>query len=100
MPGTRKRLNVSLLVPFMVMALVFGLLLWKKYRHSREVPKLPHLQETAKPPTAVLFFVADGVRLGREARELEPCNDSETCVREVLNELFNGPVGEMDDAIA
>lgn len=97
--GRSKRINVNLLIPFLVFALVFGVLILQKYRASREVPPAPHLQQPSGARTAVLFFVVDGNRLGREARELEPCEEPAACVKGVLNELFNGPVGDLDAAL-
>ena len=97
--GRRKRINISLLIPFLVMALVFGLLIRQKYQASREVPPQPHLQQPSGVRTAVLFFVADGTRLGREARELEPCGETTACVKSLLDELSSGPVGDMDAAL-
>jgi hypothetical protein len=97
--GRRKRINISLLIPFLVFALVFGVLIWQKYQASREMPPAPHLQPPSGARTAVLFFVADGNRLGREARELEPCGEPAACAKGVLNELFNGPVGDLDEAL-
>ncbi|BCS54888.1 GerMN domain-containing protein [Geobacter sp. SVR] len=94
----RKRSNISLLIPFLVVALVFGLLIWQRYRASRQTITPPHIQQPSGLHTAVLFFVADGTSLAREARQLDPCEDAEACAREVLEELFYGPVGELDDA--
>lgn len=95
----RKRVNISLLIPFLAIALVFGGIIWQKYRASREVPLVPQLQYPVGKRTVVLFFVADGVRLAREAREIDPCDDSAVCVKRVLEELANGPVGEFDEAL-
>lgn len=97
--AARKRINISLLIPFLVIALVFGVLIWQKHRASRVMPSVPHVQKPSGARTAVLFFVADGTRLAREARELEPCDKVEECVKGVLEELFNGPVGELDEAL-
>src|SRR6185369_6024265 len=47
----------------------------------------------------VLFFVADGSRLVREVREMDPCEDAVVCLKDVLDELANGPVGEFDEAL-
>jgi spore germination protein GerM len=93
----RKRPNISLLIPFLVVALVFGLLIWQRYRASQQPPAPPRIQQPTGMRTAVLFFVADGTSLAREARELEPCEGAEACARTVLEELFYGPVGELDD---
>lgn len=98
-PSSRKRINISLLIPFLVIALVFGATIWKKYRASRELPVVPQVQQPAGKRTVVLFFVADGTRLAREARELEQCNDAVACLKEVLEELVNGPVGEFDESL-
>lgn len=94
----RKRINISLLIPFLVIALVFGVLIRQKYRASHEMPSRPQVQQPAGERTAVLFFVADGSRLAREARRLEAC-DGNACVKLVLEELFNGPVGDFDKAL-
>ena len=95
----RKRINISLLIPFLVITLVFSALIWKKYQSSREMPPKPQLKEPIGARKAVLFFVADGSRLAREARELEPCDGAAACVKVVLDELFNGPVGDLDEAL-
>lgn len=95
----RKRINVNLMIPFLVLALVFGTMLWQKYQESREVPAASQVQPAVGKRTAVLFFVADGTRLAREARELDPCEDSAACLNDVLGELLNGPVGEFDEPL-
>lgn len=94
-PVRRTRSTVSLLVPFLIIALVFGVLIWNKYRASRMVNPRPHVQHPSGSRTVVLFFVADGTRLAREARELESCGDTAACVRGTLTELVNGPLGEL-----
>jgi spore germination protein GerM len=98
-PQQRKRINISLLIPFLVIAVVFGTMIWQKYRESRLVPVTPQVQPSVGKRTAVLFFVADGIRLAREARELDPCEDAAACLSDVLEELLNGPVGEFDESL-
>ncbi len=98
-PQQRKRINISLLIPFLVIAVVFGTMIWQKYRDSRQMPVTPQVQPSVGKRTAVLFFVADGVRLAREARELDPCEDAAACLSDVLEELLNGPVGEFDESL-
>jgi len=95
----RKRINVSLLIPFLVMALVFGILIWQKYQASREVPPKAEVQRPEGRRKVVLFFVADGSRLAREARDLDACDGTATCAKLVLDELFNGPVSNLDEAL-
>ncbi|MEI6208694.1 MAG: GerMN domain-containing protein [Desulfuromonadales bacterium] len=95
----RKRVNINLLIPFLVFALVFGVAIWQKYRTSHELPAVPQAQPPVGKRTAVLFFVADGTRLAREARELDPCDGVGACLRDVLEELLKGPVGEFDESL-
>lgn len=98
-PASQKKFNINLLIPFLLIAIVFGVTIWQKYRASQELPPLPPIQQPAGRWTAVLFFVADGTRLAREARELDPCDDVNTCMKDVLEELVNGPVGQFDPAL-
>lgn len=98
-PVRRKRSSINLLVPFLIVALVFGLLIWSKYRTTRLVNPRPPARQTTGKRTAVLFFVAEGSRLAREAREMEPCGDEAACVKETLDELAYGPLGNLDDPL-
>lgn len=98
-PIRRRKISISILIPFAIVALVFGTLIWKKMQRSHESHPLPQVNQPAATRLGVLFFVADGTRLAREARELPSCTDSETCVKVLLDELFSGPVGELDAAL-
>ncbi len=98
-PVKRKRASFSIIIPFILIALVFALLVWKKYRASQPQSQVPQVQQPAEVQSATLFFVADGSRLGREAREIEPCKDTSECLRDILEELFSGPVGDLNDAL-
>jgi hypothetical protein len=98
-PVRRKRNTINLLVPFLIIALVFGALLWNKYRATWMINPTPTVQHPSGKRTVVLFFVADGSRLSREARELETCADTTFCIKETLDELFYGPLGELDEAL-
>jgi hypothetical protein len=95
----RRKISISLLIPFAIVALVFGALLWKKMQASHEPHPVPQINQPAATRKGVLFFVTDGTRLAREARELPSCSDTETCVRDLLDELFGGPVGDLDEAL-
>ncbi len=100
MPSTqRKRKTISILVPFLFIAAVFGFMIFEKYQASSVVNPKPAIEHDSGKRTAVLFFIVNGNQLAREARELEPCTDDSDCVKEVLDELFNGPVSELDDAL-
>jgi hypothetical protein len=94
-----KRKKINLLIPFLLIALFFGGMIWQKYEHSRKLPTVPQIEKPDVEKSAVLFFVADGTRLAREARKIEACTEPDGCVREVLEELFSGAVSELDTAI-
>jgi len=98
-PTRRRKISINLLIPFAILAMVFGALIWKKMHNSRELHPVPQVNQPAATRKGVLFFVADGSRLAREARELPACSDTETCVKDLLDELFNGPVGDLDEAL-
>jgi len=95
----RKKININILIPFAIVALVFGGLVWKKIHDSQQVRPEPQTHEPAISRKGVLFFVADGTRLGREARELASCNGTEECLKDLLDELVSGPVGDLDQAL-
>jgi hypothetical protein len=100
MPTIRRRkLNINLLIPFAIVALVFGVLIWKKMQASLEVRPVPQAAEPATARKGVLFFVTEGTRLAREARELEACDETQECLKDLLDELFSGPVGDLDEAL-
>ncbi|MBK5275041.1 MAG: GerMN domain-containing protein [Desulfuromonadales bacterium] len=98
-PNRRRKMNISLLIPFAIVAMVFGGLIWKKMQNSRELRPIPQVNQPAAARKGVLFFVADGTRLAREARELDSCGDTAECVKDLLDELFSGPVGDLNEAL-
>jgi len=95
----RKKVTVSILIPFLVFILFFSLMVWKKYRSSYEVPVTPSQQHGEGARSITLFFATDGTRLVREARELDPCEDDNACLKSVLDELLNGPVGQFEETV-
>lgn len=88
-----------MLLPFVVIALFFSIMIYQKYRDSYVMPSgsSEQINEGRRPVT--LFFVKGGVQLVRETREIEPCGDDVTCLEIVLDELLNGPLGEFDEAV-
>jgi spore germination protein GerM len=95
----RKRITISILIPFLVFSILFSTLIWQKYRSSRILPEPPPSHGTVISRSITLFFVADGTRLVREARELDACDDAAGCLKNVLDELLSGPVGAFDTAV-
>jgi hypothetical protein len=98
-PNRRRKMSVSLLIPFAIVAMVFGALIWKKMQASLETHPEPQVNQPAAMRKGVLFFVTDDARLGREGRELDACSETAECVKDLLDELFSGPVGELYEAI-
>lgn len=98
-PIRRRKISISLLIPFAIVALLFGAMVWKKMQDSRVLQPVPQVNQLASTRKIVLFFVTDDARLAREGRELEPCSDTVVCVKDLLDELFNGPVGDLYEAI-
>ncbi|MBW4054007.1 MAG: GerMN domain-containing protein [Proteobacteria bacterium] len=95
----RKKVTISLLIPFLVFILFFSTMIWQKYRSSHEVPVTPPQQNAESYRSITLFFVSDGTRLAREARKIDPCDNDTACLKRVLDELLNGPVGEFEEAV-
>jgi hypothetical protein len=95
----RKKITISILVPFLVFILFFSIMIWQKYRSSYDVPVAPPSQNGEGTRSVTLFFAAEGTRLAREAREIGPCDDDNACLKSVLDELLNGPVGEFEETL-
>ncbi|NTV50383.1 MAG: GerMN domain-containing protein [Geobacteraceae bacterium] len=95
----RKKIKISIVIPFLVFILFFSIMIWQKYRSSYELPVTPPQQQVEGCRTVTLFFAADGTRLAREARSIEPCDDSNSCLENILDELLSGPVGEFEEAV-
>ena len=95
----RKKIAISVLIPSLVFILFFSIMIWQKYRSSHEVTVTPPQQNEEGSRTVILFFAADGTRLVREARKLDPCEDDNACLKSVLDELLNGPVGEFEETV-
>lgn len=93
-PGYRR--NLFVFVAFIVIAAVLGALMLRKYQGSREFPSPPSATAPEEGRTVTLFFAsADDDSLVREARSIEPCGELPECVESVLDELTNGPIGDL-----
>lgn len=98
-PHRRRKISISIVIPFTIVALVFGALIWKKMQASHELHPVPQVNQPAELRKGVLFFVSGGTGLAREARELASCSATQECVNDLLEELFSGPVGDYDAAL-
>ena len=95
----RKKITINILIPFIVFVLFFSIMFWQKYRSSHEIPVTPPPPGTERLRLITLFFTEDGIHLSRETRELEPCDNDTACLKDVLDELLNGPIGELAEAV-
>lgn len=99
-PKPRKRISINLLIPFLIIVLVFTALIWRKYQTSHVAPTVRNGEpDVSGTRSAVLFFANGSGQLVREVRHLEPCEGAEACLRDVLEELLNGPVGEFEQPL-
>ena len=89
-----------LVAAFLITAIIFGALMFRKYRHSRLKSAPPPQAEEAGTRLVTLFFAfPDGTGLVREPREIDTCTESAECAEELIAELINGPVGELSPTL-
>jgi Sporulation and spore germination len=88
-----------LIFAFVVFAAVLGTLIYRKYELSRLTPAEPQPQKTGTLIVALFFASPDGAGLVREAREIDACSDPTACADAVVEELVNGPVGDMSPTL-
>jgi hypothetical protein len=92
--------KVALLIfAFVMFAAVIGTLIYRKYELSRVTPAEPQPQKAGTLIVALYFASPDGAGLVREAREIDACADPTGCAEAVVEELVNGPVGEMSPTL-
>lgn len=95
----RKKITISILIPFLVFTLFFSIMIWQKYRLSHEIAGIPAGSNAGSSRNVTLFFAEEGTRLVREARMIEPCDNEADCLKSILDELLNGSVGEFEEAL-
>jgi len=87
-----------LLIAFLAAAAMLGSLMLHKYQARHQTPQTPVQPKPAGSVPVTLFFSsADGSGFVREAREIEgSCStDISPCIRAILEELANGPLGDL-----
>ncbi len=96
----KRRIGADILLPFILIALVFGCLFWQKYYEARQISDIPAKKNGELSTRKILLFFADEYsNLAREAREIEATGDRAVFARAVLDELFSGPVGDLDPVV-
>lgn len=95
-PFAKDRL---LLLAFVLILLVFGSLIGRKYwikTHPAEPPTVVGGQEQGGLRDVVLYFGdPQGMVLLAETREISGCQDSQACLEETIQALINGPIGDL-----
>jgi len=95
----RKKITISMLVPFLVFILFFSIMIWQKYRASQEVPVVSPQHQAESYRSVILFFADAGTQLARETRDIDSCDDDIDCLKSTLDELLNGPIGEFEETL-
>lgn len=93
---TAKRGVGVLVAAFLVLAVFLGALVFRKYENAGTPPPVSTPSQQSGFVTVTLFF-ADGESDGlvREGREIEGCEEVSDCLESILEELINGPVGDL-----
>lgn len=91
-----SRAKGTLLLAFLVFAVVLGLLVFQKYHTATRTAEPPPATAPVGSAVVTLFFAApDGEGLVREGREVLLEESLEEGVRSVVEELISGPVGDL-----
>jgi spore germination protein GerM len=89
-----------IVLAFLLLALFLGAMLFRKHERASAPPTIPAGSQKSGLVNVTLFFAAqnfDG--LVREGREIGPCNEPSACFEEILEELINGPLGELSPVL-
>lgn len=97
-PANAKTL---LLAAFLTAALILGALMAQKYLARHGTGTAPVAPRQAGTVSVSLFFAApDASGLVRESREIGACaSDLSACVSSTLEELANGPLGDLSPTL-
>lgn len=95
-----KRENPFLFICFLVLAAILGALMLEKYQARHEIPPQAAAPAPGEAGVVILYFASpEGDRLQPEARRVGPCVDIEECLADVVDELVNGPLGELQPTL-
>lgn len=98
--SSRKKITISVLIPFLVIMLLFTVMVWQKYRSSQQIPTPLKVEQLEGRRSITLFFADyNESNLVKESREIYPCEGDIECLKSILEELLNGPVGELDETL-
>lgn len=84
------------LAAFLILAIILGVLIFGKYQASRDLPVTrPEPKPAGTVQVALFFATADAEGLAREGRQVTACEALPDCVRSLVDEVANGPVGDL-----
>ena len=85
-----------IVLAFFLLALFLGVLFLRKHETAITPPSVPTAPNSTGFVTVSLFFAAQsGNGLVKEGRDIGPCDELPSCLEEILEELINGPQGEL-----
>ncbi len=94
----KPRIGADIVVPFILLALVFGGMLWQKYREAYQIPATPSVKHSTElAQKIILMFGNEQGQLVPEGREIDRCKEQTVCLKAILEELFSGPIGDLVD---
>jgi len=97
--GPRKGAR-GIVLAFLLLALFLGAMLFRKHEKALAPPTVPAESQQSGRVNVTLFFAAqDFDGLVREGREIGPCDEPGVCFEEILEELINGPLGELSPVL-
>jgi len=101
MKRTKPRfLSAVLVAAFVVAAVVLGVLILNKYHQSRQIPTTqPEPKPSGSFQVTLYFATSGGEGLAPEGRTVDACEDLAECVAAVVEELVNGPVGDLEPTL-
>jgi len=90
----------GIVLAFLLLAVFLGAMLFRKHERALAPATTPAEQQQSGSVNVTLFFAAqDFDGLVREGREIGACDEPSACFEEILEELINGPLGELSPVL-
>lgn len=97
---TPQRGAWGIVLAFLLLAVFLGALFFKKHERASAPPAAPgDLPQAGQIKITLFFATQDFDGLVREGRQVGPCEEPSACFEEILEELINGPLGELSPVL-